>query len=174
MLNHLFYAGSAIRAGDLNDNTSQTLYAVQEINNKSDTALTNSRVDNGDGTYTSAISKANTATSTANTASTNASNAVTTANNASTSASGAVTTANNASTTAASAVTTANNAASNASTALSAANAAWQSGAETIDSTETWHTSDDTKIATTKAIQGQLALVVAIFVSSDVCQVSVL
>jgi len=153
-----FYAGSAIRAGDLNDNTSQTLYAVQEINNKSDTALTNSRVDNGDGTYTSAISKANTATSTANTASTNASNAVTTANNASTSASGAVTTANNASTTAASAVTTANNAASNASTALSAANAAWQSGAETIDSTETWHTSDDTKIATTKAIQGQLAL----------------
>ena len=34
--------------------------------------------------------------------------------------------------------------------------AAWTSGDETVDSTETWYTTDDTKIATTKAIQGRL------------------
>ena len=153
-----FYAGSAIRAGDLNDNTSQTLYAVQEINNKSDTALTNSRVDNGDGTYTSAISKATTAVSSANTAVSTANSATTTANAASTSASNAVSTANTASTNASNAVTTANTASTNATNAVNTANAAWQTGTETVDSTEAWHTSDDSKIATTKAIQAQLAL----------------
>ena len=153
-----FYAGSAIRAGDLNDNTSQTLYAVQEINNKSDTALTNSRVDNGDGTYTSAVSIANTAKTTANTASTNASNAVSTANTASTNASNAVSTANTASTNATNAVNTANTASTNATNAVNTANAAWQTGDETITSSETWYTTDDTKIATTKAIQARLDL----------------
>ena len=34
--------------------------------------------------------------------------------------------------------------------------AAWTSGDETVDSTEDWYTTDDKKIATTKAIQGRL------------------
>ena len=35
---------------------------------------------------------------------------------------------------------------------------AWQDGDETVNSTETWYTTDDTKIATTKAIQERLVL----------------
>ena len=65
-----FYPGSAIRAGDLNDNTLQNLYVTQEANDK----VANS----------------------------------------------------------------------------------WQTGDQTIISTETWHTSDDTKIATTKAIENRI------------------
>ena len=65
-----FYPGSAIRAGDLNDNTLQNLYVTQEANDK----VANS----------------------------------------------------------------------------------WQTGDPTIISTETWHTSDDTKIATTKAIENRI------------------
>ena len=72
-----FYAGSAIRAKDLNDNLTQNLYVTQE--------------------YTATAASA---TSTANTAKTTADSAVTTANTANTNASAAVTTANNAVTTA--------------------------------------------------------------------------
>jgi len=36
------------------------------------------------------------------------------------------------------------------------ADAAWQDGDETINSSETWHTSDDTKVATTKAIEARI------------------
>lgn len=61
------------------------------------TALTNSRESDGQGGFTSAIDKANTALTTANTANTNASAAVTTANTASSDASTALTTANAAS-----------------------------------------------------------------------------
>ena len=106
-----FYAGSAIKSQDLNDNFTQNLYVTQEVRDDSALALTNSREHDGDGTYTSAISKANAAVSTANTASTNASAAVTTANSASA-------TANTASTNASNAVTTANTASANATTAL--------------------------------------------------------
>jgi hypothetical protein len=60
------------------------------------TALNNSRESDGQGGFTSAITKANTAISTANTASTNASNAVTTANSASATATTASTNASNA------------------------------------------------------------------------------
>jgi len=67
-----FYPGSAIRAGDLNDNTLQNLYVTQEANDK--------------------------------------------------------------------------------------VNDAWLTGDPTVISTEAWHTSDDTKIASTKAIQGRLDL----------------
>ena len=91
-----FYPGSAIRAGDLNDNYTQNLYVTQEASNlitdantdsdaalalattadaNATTALTNSRESDGSGGY-------NTAISIANTASTNATNAVTTANSA--------------------------------------------------------------------------------------------
>ena len=106
-----FYAGSAIKSQDLNDNFTQNLYVTQEVRDNSDLALTNSRSHDGDGTYTTAIEKSTSAVSTANTASTNATNAVTTANSASS-------TANTASTNASNAVTTANTASTNATTAL--------------------------------------------------------
>ena len=106
-----FYAGSAIKSQDLNDNFTQNLYVTQEVRDDSALALSNSREHDGDGTYTTAIAKSTSAVSTANTASTNATNAVTTANSASS-------TANTASTNASNAVTTANTASSNATTAL--------------------------------------------------------
>ena len=110
-LSATFYAGSAIKSQDLNDNFTQNLYVTQEVRDDSALALTNSREHDGDGTYTTAIAKSTSAVSTANTASTNASAAVTTANSASS-------TANTASTNASNAVTTANTASSNATTAL--------------------------------------------------------
>ena len=77
-----FYPGSAIRAGDLNDNFTQNLYVVQESNNKIDSA--------------------------------------------------------------------------------------WQTGDETIDSTETWHTSDDTRIGTTKAIENRIDTKIDTALTTDV------
>tara|TARA_R100000231_G_scaffold82746_1_gene63214 strand:+ start:1660 stop:2886 length:1227 start_codon:yes stop_codon:yes gene_type:complete len=123
-LSATFYAGSAIKSQDLNDNFTQNLYVTQEVRDNSDLALSNSREHDGDGTYTSAVSKSNTAISTANTASTNASAAVTTANTASTNASNAVSTANTASTNATNAVNTANSATTTANSAVTTANAA--------------------------------------------------
>ena len=110
-LSATFYAGSAIKSQDLNDNFTQNLYVTQEVRDDSALALTNSREHDGDGTYTTAIAKSTSAVSTANTASTNASAAVTTANSANT-------TAGTASTNASNAVTTANTASTNATTAL--------------------------------------------------------
>jgi len=123
-LSATFYAGSAIKSQDLNDNFTQNLYVTQEVRDDSALALTNSRSHDGDGTYTTAIAKSTTAISTANTASTNASAAVATANTASTNASNAVTTANTANTTAGSAVTTANGAVTTANTANTTAGTA--------------------------------------------------
>ena len=110
-LSATFYAGSAIKSQDLNDNFTQNLYVTQEVREESEKALANSREHDGDGTYTTAIAKSTSAVSTANTASTNASAAVTTANSASS-------TANTASTNASNAVTTANTASTYATTAL--------------------------------------------------------
>jgi len=126
-----FYAGSAIKSQDLNDNFTQNLYVTQEVRDESALALTNSREHDGDGTYTTAIAKSTSAVATAGTASTNASAAVATANTASTNASNAVSTANTASTNATNAVntanaatTTANTASTNATNAVNTANAA--------------------------------------------------
>ena len=110
-LSATFYAGSAIKSQDLNDNFTQNLYVTQEVRDDSALALANSRSHDGDGTYTTAIAKSTSAVSTANTASTNASAAVTTANTASSNATTAVNTAN-------SATTTANTADTNATAAL--------------------------------------------------------
>ena len=85
-LSATFYAGSAIKSQDLNDNFTQNLYVTQEVRDDSALALSNSREHDGDGTYTTAIAKSTSAVSTANTASTNASSAVTTANSASSTA----------------------------------------------------------------------------------------
>jgi len=123
-LSATFYAGSAIKSQDLNDNFTQNLYVTQEVRDDSALALTNSREHDGDGTYTTAIAKSTSAVNTANTASTNASAAVATANTASTNASNAVTTANTANTTAGNAVTTANGAVTTANTANATANTA--------------------------------------------------
>ena len=126
-----FYAGSAIKSQDLNDNFTQNLYVTQEVRDESALDLTNSREHDGDGTYTTAIAKSTSAVATAGTASTNASAAVATANTASTNASNAVSTANTASTNATNAVntanaatTTANTASTNATNAVNTANAA--------------------------------------------------
>ena len=130
-LSATFYAGSAIKSQDLNDNFTQNLYVTQEVRDESALALTNSREHDGDGTYTTAIAKSTSAVATAGTASTNASAAVATANTASTNASNAVSTANTASTNATNAVntanaatTTANTASTNATNAVNTANAA--------------------------------------------------
>ena len=48
------------------------------------------------------------------------------------------------------------------------ASSAWQDGDETINSSETWHTSDDTKIATTKAIENRIGTKIDTALTSDV------
>ncbi|MDB4682308.1 phage tail fiber protein [Synechococcus sp. AH-551-A10] len=149
-LNATFFPGSAIKAEDLNNNFTQSHFAVQEAdfdvvtaNTTAGTAVTtaNSAVTTANSAVTTAnsadtksdaaVATANTAdtnataaVSTANTASTNATNAVNTANTASANATTAVNTANTATTTANGAVTTANSAATDAATAISTANAA--------------------------------------------------
>ena len=69
-LSATFYAGSAIKSQDLNDNFTQNLYVTQEVRDDSALALTNSREHDGDGTYTTAIAKSTSAVSTANAADT--------------------------------------------------------------------------------------------------------
>ena len=69
-LSATFYAGSAIKSQDLNDNFTQNLYVTQEVRDTSETALANSRSHDGDGTYTTAISKATAAETTAGNADT--------------------------------------------------------------------------------------------------------
>ena len=149
-LNATFFPGSAIKAEDLNNNFTQSHFAVQEAvfdvdtaNTLAATAITtaNGAVTTANGAVTtanSAVSTANATTATANTANTNAAAAVSTANTASTAATNAVNTANTASSnittavntanaataTANGAVTTANSAATDAATAISTANGA--------------------------------------------------
>jgi len=130
LLSATFFPGSAIKAEDLNQNFTQSLYVTQEsdADAASATATANTAKTTADTALAdsaTAITTANAATTTANTADTNASAAVTTANaasatatTASTNAASAVTTANTASTNASAAVTTANAADANATTAL--------------------------------------------------------
>ena len=129
----VFYAGSAIRAEDLNDNATQSLYLVQEAKAlaiSADASAVATQAQTALNTANTAISTANAASttangiaSTANTALTNSTNAVSTANTANTTANTANTTANTANTTANSALSTANSAVSTANTALSTAQA---------------------------------------------------
>ena len=83
-------------ANTASTNASNAVTTANAADANATTALNNSRESDGQGGFTSAISKSNTAISTANTASTNASNAVTTANAASATASTASTDASNA------------------------------------------------------------------------------
>ena len=142
-LSATFYAGSAIKSQDLNDNFTQNLYVTQESANEATTATTTAETatttaNSATTTANGAVTTANAATATANAATTTAGNAVTTANGAvttanaatatantaSTNASNAVTTANTANTTAGNAVTTAGNAVTTANGAVTTANGA--------------------------------------------------
>ena len=137
------FSGSAIRASDLNRNTTQQLYISQETQVVSEEAQVKSTQASTDATQAlasasqaagnaaTALSTANTAASnaqtalnTANTAASNATTALSTANAAASNAQTALNTANSASTNAANALSTANTAASNAQTALATSNTA--------------------------------------------------
>ena len=128
-----FFAGSSIRAADLNDNATQSLYLVQEAKAlaiAADASAVAAQAQTALNTANTAISTANAASttangiaSTANTALTNSTNAVNTANTANSTANTANSTANTANSTANSALSTANAATSTANTALSTAQA---------------------------------------------------
>ena len=136
LLSATFFPGSAIKAEDLNQNFTQSLYVTQESDADAASATTtaNTAKTTADTALTysaAAVTTANAASTTATTANTNASAAVTTANaasatatTASTDAASAVTTAGTASTNASAAVTTANSAATDAATAITTANGA--------------------------------------------------
>lgn len=113
----VFFAGSAIRARDLNDNFTQTLYVAQESAGIADSATASAAAAAAaaaaaEQDATQATSDAAAAQATATAAQSDATNAVNTANTANTTANTAVTTAN-------SAVTTANAADTKADSALS-------------------------------------------------------
>jgi len=128
-----FFAGSSIRAADLNDNATQSLYLVQEAKNLADSVDASAvaqQAQDAEDTANTAITTANAASttangiaSTANTALTNSTNAVSTANTANSTANTANSTANTANSTANSALSTANSATSTANTALTTAQA---------------------------------------------------
>ena len=122
ILSATFFPGSAIKAEDLNQNFTQSLYVTQESDAEAASATTtaNTAVT----TAASAVTTANSAVTTANSAVTTANTANTTAGTANTTAGSAVTTANSAVSTANSAVTTANTATTTANSAVSTANAA--------------------------------------------------
>ena len=117
-----FFAGSAIKAEDLNANFDQILYVSQETDNEVITS--NTTAAKAVTTANSAVTTANSAVTTANSAVTTANSAVTTANAADTKSDATVATANTASTNASAAVATANTASTNASAAVVTANAA--------------------------------------------------
>lgn len=153
------FAGSAIRASDLNANTTQLLYVAEETgvgtdqanntanaaagaaaNAVSSAAAATSTANNALSTAntassnaTAAVGTANTANNTASTALSNANAAVNTANSASSAATAATNTANAASSTANTALNTANNAASAVAGAVSTANAASSAATTAID-----------------------------------------
>jgi hypothetical protein len=125
----VFFAGSPIRAADLNQNNTQLLYVAQETSQLSDDANINSNLaittaNGAVATANTAEANSLTAISTANTAESNSLAAVSTANTAESNSLAAVSTANAASVTAGNAVSTANSAVSTANAATVTANAA--------------------------------------------------
>jgi hypothetical protein len=123
----VFFAGSPIRASDLNQNNTQLLYITQETEFKAEQAVTTA--DNIASTANSALSAANAAVITANAADSTANNALgvangiaATAQNAETIALGAEATANGIAATANSALSTANSASAAANNAVNTAN----------------------------------------------------
>ena len=121
-LNATFFPGSAIKAEDLNNNFTQSHFAVQEAD--FDVVTANTTAGSAVSTANGAVSTANGAVTTANSAETKSDAAVATANTSSTNSTAAVATANTASSNATAAVNTANTASANATTAVNTANAA--------------------------------------------------
>ena len=115
-----FFAGSSIKAADLNENFDQVLYIAQETTN----SAANQSTAGLQTQITAATNTANTAITTANAANATANGIAGTANTALTNANAAVVTANAASVTATNAETTANAISTTANTALSTANTA--------------------------------------------------
>ena len=159
-LSSTFFPGSAIKAEDLNENFTQSLYVTQESDAEAAAATTtangavttaNSAVTTANGAVTTANSadtKADAAVATANTSNTNSTAAVATANTASSNATAAVNTANTASTNATAAVNTANTASTNATTAVNTANSAATDAATAISTANAATTAANTATAT--------------------------
>ena len=123
----VYRVGSAIRAEDLNDNATQSLYLVQEAKNlaiSADASAVATQAQTALNTANTATVTANAATATANAATTTANGIASTANTALTNSTNAVSTASTANTTANTANTTANSALSTANSAVSTANSA--------------------------------------------------
>ena len=96
-----FYPGSAIRAGDLNDNFTQNLFSTQENTNNANNALAATRqwdatLDGGNGDWQTAFAQANEAKAASTAAVADAATAVSDATAATTAAGNAVTAANQA------------------------------------------------------------------------------
>ena len=89
-LNATFYAGSAIRSVDLNDNFTQNLYVTQEARNEAASSTTTANTAKSTADASSTASAA--ATATANQAAADSAAAVSTSNSAATSATNALTT----------------------------------------------------------------------------------
>jgi len=159
-LSSTFFPGSAIKAEDLNENFTQSLYVTQESDAEAAAATTtangavttaNSAVTTANGAVTTANSadtKSDAAVATANTSNTNSTAAVATANTASSNATAAVNTANTASTNATAAVNTANTASTNATTAVNTANSAATDAATAISTANAATTAANTATAT--------------------------
>lgn len=142
-LKAVFFPGSAIRARDLNDNFTQTLYVTQESDSTAtvafDTATVakttadaslvsstnaNTTADSAVVTANNADANASAAVTTSNAAEANSVSAVNTSNTAESNSVAAVNTSNTANTNASAAVVTANSAATDAATAITTANSA--------------------------------------------------
>ncbi len=162
-LSSTFFPGSAIKAEDLNQNFTQSLYVTQE--SETDVGISDTTANAAKATADGAVTTANSAVTTANSAVTTANSAVTTANastatanTANTNASAAVTTANaasatanTASTNAASAVTTANTANTTAGTAVTTANTAVSTANSAVSSATTANTTAGNAVTTANA-----------------------
>lgn len=152
-IENIFFPGSAVRAKDLNDNFTQSLYVIQEADDTAEQAKTiaESAVDTAEDAVTEAegaTAIADGAVLTAQAAVTSAANANTTADSAVVTAQNAVTSAANANTTAASAVTTAQNAVTTAGNAVTSAAQANTTAANAVTTAQTAVDTADNAVST--------------------------
>ena len=145
-LNATFFPGSAIKAEDLNNNFTQSHFAVQEAD--FDVVTANTTAGTAVTTANSAVTTANSAVTTANSANTKSDAAVATSNTAETNSNTAVATANTANTNSTNAVSTANTASTNATTAVNTANAATTTANNAVTSAATANTTAGNAVTT--------------------------
>ena len=145
-IENIFFPGSAVRAKDLNDNFTQSLYVIQEADDTAEQAKTiaESAVD----TAEDAVTEAEGATTIAGNAVTTAGNAVASAAQANTTAGNAVTTADAAVVSAAAANTTAANAVTTAQNAVTSAATANTTAGNAVTTAQTAVTTADTAVTT--------------------------